>query len=46
MPKVLISDKMSAKAEEIFKKNKIDVDVITGLDEAGLCKIIGGQERW
>lgn len=41
MPKVLISDKMSPKAAEIFKANKIDVDVKTGLSEDDLCKIIG-----
>lgn len=41
MPKVLISDKMSPKAAEIFKANKIEVDVKTGLSEDELCKIIG-----
>ncbi len=41
MPKVLISDKMSPQATEIFKENKIEVDVKTGLSEDDLCKIIG-----
>lgn len=41
MPKVLISDKMSPKAAEIFKANKVEVDVKTGLSEDELCKIIG-----
>lgn len=44
MPKVLISDKMSPKAAEIFKKNNIDVDVKTGLSEDELCKIIGSYD--
>ena len=30
MPKVLISDKMSPKAAEIFKSKGVEVDVITG----------------
>ena len=39
MPKVLIADEMSPKAEEIFKQRGIDVDVITGLshDELKNC---------
>ena len=40
MPKVLISDKMSPKAAEVFKQNNIDVDVTTGLSEDELCDII------
>ena len=40
MPKVLISDKMSPRAEEIFKQRGIEVDVITGLDRDELIKII------
>ncbi|MDB2414563.1 phosphoglycerate dehydrogenase [Rickettsiales bacterium] len=44
MPKVLISDKMSPKAVEIFEKNKVDVDVKTGLSEDELCKIIGDYD--
>ena len=41
MAKVLISDKMSPKAAEIFKANNVEVDVKTGLSEDELCKIIG-----
>jgi len=41
MAKVLISDKMSPKAAEIFKQNGVEVDVKTGLSEDELCKIIG-----
>jgi D-3-phosphoglycerate dehydrogenase len=41
MVHVLISDKMSPKAAEIFKANNIEVDVITGLTEDDLIKIIG-----
>ena len=41
MPKVLIADKMSPRAEEIFKERGIDVDVITGLEREELIKIIG-----
>ena len=40
MPKVLISDKLSPKAEKIFLDRGIDVDVITGLDRDDLIKII------
>ena len=40
MPK-LIADKMSPRAEEIFKERGIDVDVITGLERDELIKIIG-----
>ena len=31
MPKVLIADKMSPSAMEVFKNRGVDVDVITGL---------------
>lgn len=41
MPKVLISDKMSPLAEEIFKQKNIEVDVKTGLTPAELKEIIG-----
>ncbi len=41
MPKVLISDKMSPRAEEIFKERGIDVDVITGMDPEELKACIG-----
>lgn len=40
MPKVLIADKMSPRAEEIFKQRGIEVDVITSLDRDELMKII------
>ncbi|WP_017930366.1 phosphoglycerate dehydrogenase [Robiginitomaculum antarcticum] len=40
MPKVLISDKMSNAAMEIFKARGIDVDVITGLSKDEIIKII------
>lgn len=40
MPKVLISDKMSASAMEVFKNRGVDVDVITGLSKDELIKII------
>lgn len=41
MPKVLISDKMSPIAAEIFKKHGIDVDVKTGMSEDELIDVIG-----
>ncbi|MEO5379013.1 MAG: phosphoglycerate dehydrogenase [Magnetococcus sp. DMHC-6] len=41
MPKVLIADKMSPKAEEIFRSQGLDVDVITGLTPQELKTIIG-----
>ena len=40
MPRVLISDKMSPAAKNIFKNRGIDVDVITGLEKNELIKII------
>ena len=40
MPKVLISDKLSSKAEKIFLDRGIEVDVITGLERDDLIKII------
>tara|TARA_B100000029_G_scaffold364000_1_gene357152 strand:+ start:3993 stop:4928 length:936 start_codon:yes stop_codon:yes gene_type:complete len=40
MPKVLISDSMSKVAQKIFEKNKISVDVKTGLSEEDIIKII------
>lgn len=44
MPKVLISDKMSGRAEQIFKSRNIEVDVITGQSPEDLAKIIGGYD--
>ena len=40
MPKVLISDKMAAGAEEIFRERGLDVDVKTGLSPEELLEII------
>jgi len=40
MPKVLISDAMDPIAEKILKENKIDVDVLTDLNDAKLLEII------
>jgi len=40
MPKVLISDSMSNVAQKKFEKNKISVDVKTGLSEEEIIKII------
>jgi len=40
MPKVLISDSMSNIAQKIFEKQKISVDVKTGLPEEEIIKII------
>jgi len=40
VPKVLISDKMSVAATEVFKNRGVDVDVITGLSKEDLIKII------
>ncbi len=40
MPKILIADKMSPRAEEIFKQRGMDVDVMTGLERDALIKII------
>ena len=39
MPKVLIADKMSEKAKEIFVEKGLDVDVKTGLDKDELISI-------
>jgi D-3-phosphoglycerate dehydrogenase len=44
MPRVLISDKMSSRAEEIFRSRGIDVDVITGQSPDALAEIIGGYD--
>ncbi len=40
-PKVLISDKLSPAAVEIFKNRKLDVDIKTGLSPEELIAIIG-----
>jgi len=44
MPKVLISDKLSPAAVQIFKDRGIEVDVNTGLDKDELVKIIGNYD--
>jgi len=44
MPKVLISDKLSSLAEEIFKKHRIDVTVNTELSPDELSKIISDYD--
>jgi len=44
MPKVLIADKMSVAATEVFKNRGVDVDVITGLDKEELIKIISAYD--
>ena len=41
MPKVLISDKLSPQAIDIFKQGGVEVDVKTGLAPDELIKIIG-----
>jgi D-3-phosphoglycerate dehydrogenase / 2-oxoglutarate reductase len=41
MPKVLISDKLSPQAVDIFKARGVEVDVKTGLNEEQLIAIIG-----
>lgn len=41
MPKVLISDKLSAQAVDIFKQRGVEVDVKTGLNADELAAIIG-----
>ena len=41
MPKVLISDKLSPKAKEIFESNNIDVDVKVGMSADELIACIG-----
>lgn len=44
MPKVLIADKMSNRAVEVFKARGVDVDVITGLSKDELMDIIGDYD--
>lgn len=41
MPKVLIADKLSPRAVEIFQERGVEVDVKVGLDPAALLDIIG-----
>lgn len=44
MPKVLISDKMSERAKEIFEARGIEVDVKTGMSEDELIACIGAYD--
>jgi len=44
MPKVLIADKMSNAATEVFRNRGIDVDVITGLSKEELIEIIANYD--
>jgi len=44
MPKVLISDKLSPKAADIFKANNIDVDVKVGMSPEELAQCIGDYD--
>ncbi|MBT5943611.1 MAG: phosphoglycerate dehydrogenase, partial [Rhodospirillaceae bacterium] len=44
MPKVLISDKMSDRAKEIFVERGVEVDVTTGQSEEELIAIIGDYD--
>ncbi len=44
MPKVLISDKLSPRSVEIFKKNGIETDFKTGLSPDELISIIGNYD--
>ena len=44
MPKVLIADKMSPRAEALFKEHKIDVDVAVGLEPSELIERIGAYD--
>lgn len=44
MVKVLISDRMSDDAAQVFKSRGIDIDIKTGLDKDELAKIIGGYD--
>ncbi len=44
MPRVLISDKLSPQAIDIFKARGVETDVKTGLSEEELLKIIGDYD--
>ncbi|GAB5389842.1 MAG: phosphoglycerate dehydrogenase [Alphaproteobacteria bacterium] len=44
MPRVLISDKLSPRAVEIFERKGVEVDVKTGLDPEELKSIIGDYD--
>ncbi len=44
MPKVLISDNLSAAAVDVFQDRNVEVDVRTGLSETELCAIVGDYD--
>ena len=44
MPKVLIADKLSAAALQIFKERGVDADVKTGLAKEELLKIVADYD--
>ena len=44
MPKVLIADKLSPQAIDVFKQRGVDADVKTGLAPEDLLKIIGSYD--
>ncbi len=44
MPKVLIADKMSEQAAEVFRARGVEVDVVTGLKPEELKQRIGGYD--
>ena len=44
MPKVLISDKMSSQASEVFRERGVEVDIATGLTPAELIARIGDYD--
>ena len=44
MPKVLISDRMSPRAAEIFRQRGVEVDVKTGMTPEELIACIGGYD--
>ena len=44
MPKVLISDKLSESAVDIFKKNKIETKYIPGISHEDLLKEINNYD--
>lgn len=44
MPKVLISDKMSPLAAEVFEKHDVEVDVKTGMSEEELIAVVANYD--
>ena len=46
MPKVLITDSMSPRAEEIFRERGVDVDVISGPIFGAWFLLFGGYLAW